>query len=323
MTPRALINALEACGGRISVREGKLVVDAPNGALTPALREELASQKAAVLEIVDPYSPAEVTQLYLALCAAIERYGLDVDTPEFEAIVDDLLEAERRRSMPMVREVLTRFEAWRSSLIESGRLATGGSGMVSSTSLAMPLPETISSRPSVGSLFDHATREAEVLIRPGADVARTESSDSRRARDIGASDGLFQPQEVDMTLKFFTHAEILASMSARSRRFNERMAELEEQANTSASRSRRRRRRTDSSAAPSTPAPAPRAAVPADNAHWKAKYEALVAASTPAQESAAPAARTTTGDADPHGVHKAKQDVARYLARGQQGGARA
>ncbi len=52
MTPSALVASLTGRGAKLSARDGRLVIDAPAGTVTPDDRAELARLKAAVLALL-------------------------------------------------------------------------------------------------------------------------------------------------------------------------------------------------------------------------------------------------------------------------------
>ena len=64
MTAAALIHQLAVAGVALEVRDGKLRVDAPEGAITPDMREQLTRHKAAMLELLAPTPAATKGQCY-------------------------------------------------------------------------------------------------------------------------------------------------------------------------------------------------------------------------------------------------------------------
>lgn len=74
----------------------------------------------------EPYNAAVVRSLYLDLCQVVTDERLDVDSLEFEAIVNDLLDAEARQNMPAVRCVVADFDAWRRRPTPDGRVEGAG-----------------------------------------------------------------------------------------------------------------------------------------------------------------------------------------------------
>jgi len=62
-TPGALLDALEAHGVRVGLRDGRLRLDAPRGVLTPEMRAAVTAQQAALvalLAVVQPPTPTRV-----------------------------------------------------------------------------------------------------------------------------------------------------------------------------------------------------------------------------------------------------------------------
>ena len=71
MTAPELLAALTALGASVQAVEDRLRIEAPPGALTPALRCALAEQKPALLTLLR--EPLQVRPLHL-LCAGCESY---------------------------------------------------------------------------------------------------------------------------------------------------------------------------------------------------------------------------------------------------------
>ena len=71
MTAPELLAALTALGATVRAVEDRLRIEAPPGALTPALRSALAEQKPALLTLLG--EPPRVRPLHL-LCAGCENY---------------------------------------------------------------------------------------------------------------------------------------------------------------------------------------------------------------------------------------------------------
>ena len=71
MTAPELLAALTAMGATVQAVEDRLRIEAPPGALTPALRSALAEQKLALLTLLQ--KPAWVRPLHL-LCAGCHSY---------------------------------------------------------------------------------------------------------------------------------------------------------------------------------------------------------------------------------------------------------
>jgi hypothetical protein len=118
MSTAQLLAGLQARGVRLRAEGGRLKVEAPKGALTPADRQALAERKADLLAALSGWNQAEACRL---LVSVQERLGAllgDAPVPEMDLVVSAayarLAAAHDTRNWLAFIEALESFErAWR------------------------------------------------------------------------------------------------------------------------------------------------------------------------------------------------------------------